>query len=460
MRDLRQHLKAVFSRHDLVSGSGRIVLAVSGGIDSMVLLDLCSRVFRDHPDKMVIAHINHSLRGEESDGDEGLVRKLAAQLKLPFESRTVDVRARMKSANCSMEMAARELRHQALAEIARNVGAKWIATAHHADDQAELVLLRLLRGTGLDGLGGMGEIDVAPYDPALQIIRPLLGVTRSEIVAWAARRELAFREDTSNASTDPLRNRVRHQLLPLLEKEYQPQVATSLLRVSEIARASGELIRAEAETWLRKPRKAFARLPVALQREVILLQLHTLGVVANFDLIEALRLLPGKQINPDKAFWLVRQPDGTVTQRKVPKVWSEGDTATVKLTGEQGELAWMEQTFEWRLLTATAKLKRDFLPGWDCLDAAKVGKELRLRRFLPGDRMQPFGASKPIKLKSLFSAAHIPSAERRDKLVVETAKAIVWVEGLRIAEPCKVTPGTRQMLIFRLKNPPKPLHTA
>ena len=155
-----------------------------------------------------------------------------------------------------------------------------------------------------------------------------------------------------------------------------------------------------------------------------------------------------------------------VSQFEYPKFWTRpssrwrGSQHAHMLNGKQGDAEWSEQTFEWRRLAATARLRRDFLPGWECLDAAKVGKELRLRRFLPGDRMQPLGTSKLVKLKSLFSAAHIPSAERRAKLVLESATGVLWVEGLRIAEPCKVTPSTRQVLAFRLKNQSKPLHTA
>ena len=197
-------------------------MALSGGADSAALLDLLSRLpgYNLH---LVAAHLNHSLRGVESDADEEFCRLLAARYAIPFEARRIDVRRVAEESRLNLEDAGRRARIELFDEIRIKYGATAVALAHHGDDQAETVLMRLLRGSGMTGLSGMA------YRNARGYVRPLLDITRPDIEQYLRGRGLEWREDASNSDTAYLRNRIRHQLLPLLE-EYNPDIRALLLQ--------------------------------------------------------------------------------------------------------------------------------------------------------------------------------------------------------------------------------------
>lgn len=225
----------------------RVVVAVSGGADSIALLDLLAR----HADRLslIVAHFNHQLRAGDSDQDAAFVEASARALGLPFRLGGLDVAAAATHARQSVEVAAREARYAFLARTAAAESASWIATAHHADDQAETVLLRLLRGTGTTGLRGVALLSPMPGHPGLRLWRPLLRAPRAEIAAYCEERALPYREDSSNDDTRVLRNRVRHELIPYLET-YNPGIRKVLARLADNAAADGEVIDAAARSAL------------------------------------------------------------------------------------------------------------------------------------------------------------------------------------------------------------------
>ncbi|MEI6356636.1 MAG: tRNA lysidine(34) synthetase TilS, partial [Verrucomicrobiota bacterium] len=224
MDGLLRRFRADLRRHSLLPEDGRIVVAVSGGTDSIVLLDLFHRVAIRDGLHLVVAHANHQLRGEASDRDEAFVLGLAARLGHPAVSGRLDVRAEMARSRTSVEMSARKLRHAFLARTAAEHRASVVALAHHADDQAELFLLRLLRGAGGEGLGGMAWNSPSPADPSRTLVRPLLGLPKAELLAHLKAKRLESREDSSNEDRDILRNRIRHELLPVLERDFTPAI--------------------------------------------------------------------------------------------------------------------------------------------------------------------------------------------------------------------------------------------
>lgn len=209
------------------------VAAVSGGADSVALLRSLHEV---RPEGITIAHLNHQLRGEESDADEAFVRDLADCLRIPCRTARVDVAARAAGAN--LEATARESRYEFLAGVAREVGAGWIATGHTADDQAETVLHRLIRGSGLQGLRGIARQQGI-------VVRPLLGVTRTDVLAYLASLDQPLRQDASNADPRFTRNRIRSELIPLL-KTFNPEVVEALGRLSVQAGEAFEVLEADA----------------------------------------------------------------------------------------------------------------------------------------------------------------------------------------------------------------------
>ncbi|MFN0017343.1 MAG: tRNA lysidine(34) synthetase TilS [Pirellulaceae bacterium] len=216
-----------------------VLVAVSGGADSVALLrGLLELKGGAGEGRLIAAHFNHHLRGAESDSDEVFVRGLANQLNIPVECGSSD--APTGSTGDGIEAAAREARYEFLIAAAERVGARYVVTAHTADDQVETVLHRILRGTGISGLAGIPK--ARELSPGISLLRPLLTVTRIEVLAYLSSHQQLFREDSSNASPAITRNRLRHQLLPLLEREYAPSLRSSLLRLGKLAEENQDLL--------------------------------------------------------------------------------------------------------------------------------------------------------------------------------------------------------------------------
>jgi tRNA(Ile)-lysidine synthase len=257
----------------------RIIIAVSGGPDSLCLADAALAVAPKHGLHPVIAHLDHGLRGEASRADAEFVRAFAAERNVPCVVECADVRALAAERKLSIEVAAREARYAFLARAAEAHGASLVALAHHADDQAETVLFRLLRGTGLAGLRGMQPRGPLPGAPALIALRPLLRVTRAEIEQYCRECKLQPRRDATNDELHQARNRIRHELLPLLE-QYNPNIRSALTRladtvasdldiVQEATRAAFERIATVDESAITVDRIAWRALSPGLQRETL-----------------------------------------------------------------------------------------------------------------------------------------------------------------------------------------------
>jgi tRNA(Ile)-lysidine synthase len=217
------------------------VVAVSGGADSVALL---RALVAARPGPLTVAHFDHRLRGSESDADAAFVRELAGQLGLGFQLGSADVAQVAVEASANLEATARRLRYEWLAQVAAEVGANWVATGHTADDQAETVLHRLIRGTGLPGLRGIAAVKTNPT-----IIRPLLAITRAEVEDYLRSLGQQHRTDSSNGDLRFTRNRIRAELLPLL-KTFNPEIVAALGRVAEQATGAHDLVVYESRTWL------------------------------------------------------------------------------------------------------------------------------------------------------------------------------------------------------------------
>jgi len=232
LTNLERKLKAALRRFG-VDGAPALVLAVSGGADSVSLLDALARLGKRGklPATIFAAHLNHQLRGEESDEDEAFVRRLAAQLGLECFVERAAVAEAAKSEKRNLEATARQARYEFLARAAHRCGARHVLTAHTQDDQAETILMRLLRGSGAEGLRGIHA--VRQLSESATLIRPLLAVTRAEVIEHCGRHHLSFRTDSSNYLPDFTRNRVRQELLPLL-RSFNPRADEALSRTAEL----------------------------------------------------------------------------------------------------------------------------------------------------------------------------------------------------------------------------------
>jgi tRNA(Ile)-lysidine synthase len=429
----------------------RLLLAVSGGVDSMVLLSLLQRLASAERWDLAVAHFNHELRGAESDGDERLARAAAAALGAPFYAGRGDVKAYRASHGVSLEMAARQLRHAFLAETAHQLGGVKIVTAHHADDQVELFFLRLFRGAGVDGLGGMDWLSPSPVDARLRIARPLLDVPKSCLEAYARANGVAFRLDASNHDPGILRNRVRAELLPWLAEHFTPSLPPTVARAMETLRAEGEVVDQLAANWLASPPVGgWKTLPLAVRRRCVLRQLLALGIAPEFELIESLCGLEAARANGPKGVRLRQDGEGGLRLLQPPESPPTVASLPVELVGESGEIQFGPWRIDWRRQPFEPDMRERREPGVERFDAARVGGRITLGFWAPGDRFQPLGLPGPVKLQDLFVNLKVAKDKRHITLVARAEdKGICWVQGFRIGDAYKLDKATRQVLTWR-----------
>ena len=476
MTDLLERVEQNIQTRRLLKRGQAVLVAVSGGPDSMTLLQILYALSARHRWKLTVAHFNHQLRGRSSDADEHLVRKTAAGLKLPLVAARAEVREFAEKSKLSIEMAARKLRHEFYARVARERKLSVVALAHHADDQVELFFLRALRGAGGEGLAGMKWRSRSPANGKVMLIRPLLDMTKSELRGFAREKNVGFREDATNARLDLPRNRVRNELLPLLRQRYQPALTRTILRLMEIVGAEAEVVGEMAKQWMgrrrgnepqirvnpgkaksaKKPRTAdvvshsFDELSVAVQRRVLQLQLVELGVPADFELVERIRRRPDIFASVGPGFSAARNAAGKVGLRTQPPVGFKVNELTVNLAGRAGEVDFNGVRFRWDFEGTKMAARLNPMVGCEYFDADKVGERIILRHWRVGDRFQPIGLKSAVKLQDLFTNLKIPRARRHDLVVAEAGNGgIFWVENLRMAETFKLTPRTRRRLVWR-----------
>ncbi len=443
-----EQVQEAIRRHKLLRRGQKILVAVSGGVDSMTLLQVMCRLSRANDWRLAAAHLNHRLRGRESDADEELVHRVTRASGVRLVSENADVRALAAERKLSLEMAARALRHDFLARTARRLGISTVVLAHHADDQLELFFLRLLRGSGGEGLGGMKWRNASPADPQIELVRPLLDVRKADLRKVARNYRIQFREDKTNASRRIQRNRIRHELLPLLQRHYQAALPATIRRTMEIVSAEAELAAMLAKDWLKRARgKRFEKLPVAVQRRVLQMQLVEQGITPEFDLIETLRREPMKKVALDPVQIVWRDVKGRIQWARISKPLLTDSLETRIDLRQKKDVIFNGARIVWTVEQNGGARRPMYQDGRELFDADKVGRQIILRHWRAGDRFQPIGMQSPVKLQDLFVNAKIPK-ERRGRLVIATTRAgeIFWVEQLRIAEQFKLTAGTKRRL--------------
>jgi tRNA(Ile)-lysidine synthase len=445
--DLVARMERNIADRALLRPGAAVLIGVSGGVDSMVLLHGFQKLAASNGYSLAVAHFNHQLRGAESDGDEEFVRNAADARRLPFHAGKGDVAGHARTARISIEMAARKLRHDFLLETARKLNCGAIALGHHADDQAETFWMRLLRGDAGIGLAGMRWKRSAGDQPVIELIRPMLSISRAEIESFATAEQIQFREDSSNSELLYQRNRLRHEVLPALEK-YQPELRAISTRTAELLGAEKEFISGLAARWLSEPKEPFQTLHPALQREVIRLQLLALSVRPTFDLIDRLRL---STTIISHGLRLRRADSGIIEVESRESIEFSESARSIRL-GVAGSVIFDSVEVAWDRAT----VRGPAASGTEYFDAAKIGHQIVLRHWQPGDRMHPAGANGTAKLQDLFTNLKVPASERRRRIVAVSEKGeIFWAEGLRISEEAKVTASTETILRWKWRRLPR-----
>jgi tRNA(Ile)-lysidine synthase len=445
---LVQTEREIADRHLFKLGE-TLLVAVSGGLDSMVLLAVLHELLPSPKTNLIVAHFDHGLRGKVSAADAAFVKRYSQSLGLACVTERGDVQALIRTTGLSMEMAARRARHEFLARTAQAVEAQAIALGHHRDDQIELFFLRLLRGAGGAGLGGMQWINPSPANDKVRLVRPFLAQSRAALGTYARDQEVPFRRDASNRQLEPMRNRIRNKLLPLLRCDYQQAVDDTVWRTMQIVGAQADFVSQTAARWLQDPRlAAFDHLHVAVQREAIRNQLWSLGATADFRLVEELRQAHRRPVTVRPGISVARDDTGRI-QRIEPVLASFTPAIVeVELKGRGGECEYAGVQIRWkRLPGAGISQRRSAEPGTEQFDAVKVGNRVLLRHWQRGDRFQPIGMATPVKLQDLFVNAGIARRLRHSLVVATTATGdLFWVEGLRMAEGFRLDKQSRQRL--------------
>jgi tRNA(Ile)-lysidine synthase len=441
----------------------KILVAVSGGVDSMILFHVLHELSRENQWHLTVAHLNHQLRGRSSDADERLVARAAKKFGVPMITGCADVKKIAHTGRLSLEMAARKARHEFLARTAAQLKISCIALAHHADDQVELFFLRLLRGSGSEGLAGMKWRSSSPANPAIQLTRPLLGQSKESLHDYAREKKIRFREDASNESLDIQRNLIRCELLPLLRRKYQPALSRTILRVMDILKAESDFVSGMAEDWQRSAaglvparvtisKIAFQKLPLALQRRCLQSQLLKLGIPADFALVERLRISPGKPFTVVPQVAVICDANGQLRFQNAPVIAPKTDELKIALQGRAGQADFAGRKISWEI--GPQKTVRRPRPHRrkELFDADKIGPGIVLRHWQPGDRFQPIGMEKSVKLQDFFVNQKIPRARRHQLIVAVTLKnEVFWVEDVRISEQFKLTSATARRLTWQWK---------
>jgi tRNA(Ile)-lysidine synthase len=468
---LEQRVLHFIQEHHLVPSQSRLLVAVSGGPDSVCLLHILVKLKKELGIRLHIANLNHQLRGAESEADAQYVSNLARRLGIPFTIEQRDVKGYQKHKRISLEEAAREVRYTFLAQVAKAIGASQVAVGHTMDDHIETILMHLVRGTGTRGLRGLQPCTEWQFSGNnLTIIRPLLQVSREETASYCHEHELKPRIDASNLSLSPLRNRIRHQLLPLL-KSYNPQVAEALLRSASIASEDLAFIDKEGiqlwdeiaqqqENTIILDKKRLLELPSALKRHLLRMSIEKLlGNVKDIEMrhieeiMSALTKPAGKRLSLPEGLTFSVEYDkyliGKDPAALSPFPTLEGEFP-LKLPGETIPPGWhIEATIiDPSVLKGIGLTDNDFTAYFD-LD--KIGDKLVVRSRKPGDRFQPLGMGQPKKLNEFMIDAKIPQAWRRRIPLVCSPHHILWVVGWRIDDRVKVTPRTKQILCLKFE---------
>jgi len=465
---LEQRVLSFIREHHLVSGQQKLLVAVSGGPDSVCLLHILFGLRDELGIELHVAHLDHQLRGAESEADARYVADLACRLSIPASIERRDVMAYHARQRISLEEAAREVRYAFLAQVAKSIGADRVAVGHTVDDHIETILMHLIRGTGTRGLRGLQSSAVwQSSGDSLTVIRPLLTVTREETVGYCNRHQLTPRVDVSNLSLSLLRNRIRHELLPRLQS-YNPRVVEALLRVGniaaddlafidkEIARLWGRIVQQRDKTII-LDKAGLLELPSALKRHLLRASIEKL--LGNLKDIEMRHVEKIMDVLTKPAGKKLSLPGGLVFSIEYDRYLLGAESSELcpfsvletefllKLPGETSLPGW---NVEATILPPEAM--KDDASGYKAyFDLDETGDKIVVRGRRPGDRFQPLGMSQPKKLGEFMVDAKIPCAWRRRIPIVCSPQHILWVVGWRIDDRVKVTEDTKQVLRLEFK---------
>ncbi len=458
-------------KFNLLQNGDKIVVAVSAGPDSTALWHFLSQLKTKLGLQLHLAHLDHSLRGEESRKDAEFVRQLAQVSQEPFTIENQDIAAHAQKNKLSIQEAARQLRYNFLNQVAKKCGAGKIAVGHNADDQAETVLLRLLRGSGPEGLRA-----IQPQKE--KIIRPLLETTRKQIMDFIKQNNIKYRQDSSNLKTKYLRNKLRRELIPALVKNYNPNIKQNLVQLADILREEevfwdnylparlNEIAVSQDYQRIVLNTKSLSEKPLAIQRRLCRLAIGriqgNLQAVSFTHIQQILQLINKttgeKQLHLPHGIKVVKGYHELEISGELPQPVAMKGLYPLKVPGvtrikafpitiEADILPANEVNFE-EILAAENDRSNIAWMDWD-----NITHPLNIRYRRPGDRFTPLGMKKSKKLKDFFIDNKVPRGKRENVPLLVGGNEIIWVMGIRISNKIKVAAGTKNIVRFRVGRP-------
>lgn len=456
MEKIKAKVLKTIQKYNMIIPNEKIILGVSGGPDSLALLYILVNLKEKLGCNFHIAHLNHKLRDKESDEDAEYVIKHAKMLNLPITVETFDVHNLIRQGE-SLESGARRIRYEFFENVINKVNADKVALGHNADDQAETVLMHLLRGSGTQGLGGIPPVRNGKY------IRPLIEITRNEIDEYLKNINVIPRIDSSNQSLDYQRNKIRLELIPLLEKEYKPNIKKILWNTSQLLRSEDEVLNSLAMDIFKDciieqtDRKVILQISkinqhhIALRRRIMRLAIKSLiGDLYeyDFDHIEIVlglmdNLITGSVIKLPRNICVEKSYDALIIQYQERRIYSNFEYK-IDLPG----------IFEIPGLGLTIKTELSYKPSickvkskfQESFDFEKMTNKLYIRNRRPGDKFLPLGMGGYKKLQDFFVDEKVPKSKRDNIPILTCGNDIVWVIGYRIDERFKITENTRIQL--------------
>jgi tRNA(Ile)-lysidine synthase len=487
MLQLRKQVAGVIREYKLFNANGRILLGVSGGPDSVALLSLIYNTSRINPpySEIFIAHLNHSIRGRESDEDEQFVITLAEKYEVSLITEKRDIIEIARERKISLEEAARDERYKFFESAAEKMGANVVAVGHNADDNAETILHRIIRGTGITGVGGIRPKRKLTPISTISLIRPLLFTWRKDIIAYLEEENLSYRVDSTNIEKDKLRNKIRMELIPHLEENYNAKIKKSLVTLGETAVQNCDYLEAKAKVLFKDVlmnreeitqapahvdkivldinklkespqilqqmiiKEAIIRLDIPLKKlsyknyKNILNLLNSRKIAVNIIVKEYLNVrIEGNELRLSKNRYCVEEsPVLSETEIKVP-----GETELVDMNC--------------RVKTEIREIKNGFLEEFkqnktnyeEAVDFDKITMPLTVRTRRLGDRFWPLGSRGIKKIKDFFIDNKVPVMERDTVPIVTMNGQPIWIVGFRFDDRIRVSEETTNLLMMKFES--------
>lgn len=438
---------STIKKYNMIRPNSRILVGVSGGPDSICLLKVLNQLSDDYRIRLYAFHLNHKLRGKESDGDAKFVKEFCRNLRVPYRTKTIAVRDYAQKMKLSLEHAAREIRYQVLERERKRWQCDKIAMGHNANDNAETVFINLVRGTGTRGLAGIPPV-------RNRIIRPLIKIERDSIIEYLKKNRIDYRIDSTNIDSKIRRNFIRNKIIPKL-KRLNPNLIETITRFVDIVREEDKYFNQLAEQVAKMvvikrtkqgmllDNKAFLSYNLTLRRRVLKLLRPELG----FDKIEQIL-----EVSGNKSIGKTELEPKLVAQREYERLYIGRPTRKILTLEVTVPLV---NSFERMGVKLVTKIVSDYDladkdSNTEVFDYEKISIPLILRYRLPGDKFIPFGG-KEKKLKEILIDDKIPERIRNQLPLLCDSKGILWILGKRRAERARITNKTKKILLVRIK---------